>query len=134
MDGVGVCGGHGGWGMGEVTLCVCVRCEGCVRACSRVGMSMWCGWTASALAGVCCVVFVVSCGWESGRNSAGPSPLALQRLSRPQPQPCSMKSLHFQQTAVSAIIKANYSTVRCLCVGLQSTLQRAGRQQGCFSS
>lgn len=48
-----------------------------MRGSSRVGLSMWCDWTVSASAGVCCVVFVVGCGWESRRKTVGPSPLAL---------------------------------------------------------
>lgn len=61
--------------------------------------------------GVCAV-----CRWlwlGAQIQSCGPLSLACQRLSRPIPSPSSVKSLHFQQTVVSAIIKANYSMVPC---------------------
>ena len=61
-----------------VCVCMCVHVHAWVTACG--------GQSACVLTGVWCLVSGVGSGWEPRPKAVDPSPLALQRLSRPHLQ------------------------------------------------
>ena len=100
---------------------VCMYMGVCAHryVCSCLSVSMWC--LECICPGVWCTM-LSAVGSPDSKLEAFLLQPCEGRAGR-IPRTSSMKSLHFQQTAVSAIIKANYSTVLCMCVGLQSTLR-----------